>query len=390
MWIFLQIIFWFSGFAIAYSYFFYPLLLTISAKGKIFYPPDFQAENAPTLAVLMAAYNEESVIAQKIHAIFHTQYPLAKLEVWVGNDASNDKTAEIITELQRLYPQLYLVNFGGRTGKPQIINQLVEKTQAEILVLTDANIIFEPETLPFLIRHFQTPNMGFVAANIKSRNLQASGISTQEDAYVQREIRIKHQQMLISQLLIAPFGACYALPKALYTPVPAQFNVDDFYISMHILAKGYHAVQELAACGWEDISNQIAEEFRRKVRISKGNFQNLATFRTWAFRPFHRLGFHFISHKVLRWATPFLMLNILLYNALLCYYSSFYQVIFALQICVYLLPFLDSLLKRVNIHSLFLRFVTYFINMNIALLQGFGLYLKGVNTNIWEPTKRNQ
>ena len=347
-------------------------------------------ENLPEVAVLVAAYNEEWVIEEKIRSVLQGNYPAEKLSLWIGNDASKDKTAEIVANLQKEFPNLHLVNFAGRTGKPQIINQLVEKVGSEIIVPTDANIMFEKECLLRLIQPFAEEKTGFVAANISSKKIQKEGISLQEDAYVKREILIKYQQSLLSQVVIAPFGACYALRKKLYVPVPLHYNVDDFFVAMKIMEQKYWGLQSLDAMCYEDISQQISEEFRRKSRISKGNFQNLATFKHLLLAPFSGLSFHFISHKVIRWLTPILMIFIFISNFALAFSSDFYGILFAGQILVYLIPIFDFLLKKIHIHLKLFRFVAYFLSMNVALLVGLWEYLKGVDNNIWEPTKRNQ
>jgi len=388
--LFWSLIFWLFIFLVGYSYVLYPLLLAYFSRNLSPKNTQITPENLPEVAVLVAAYNEEAVIEEKIRSVLSGNYPREKLSLWIGNDASTDKTAAIIVRLQHEFSNLYLINFAGRTGKPQIINQLVENVKSEIIIPTDANIIFEQETILRLIQPFAEEKTGFVAANISSKKIQKEGISLQEDAYVKREIYIKYQQSVLSKVVIAPFGACYALRKKLYVPVPLNYNVDDFFVAMKIMEQKYWGWQSLDAMCYEDISQQISEEFRRKSRISKGNFQNLATFKHLFFFPFSALSFHFISHKVIRWLTPILMFFIFVSNFALAMSSNFYQILLLGQILVYFIPLLDLLLKKIHIHLKVFRFISYFLSMNVALLMGLWEYLKGVESNIWEPTKRNQ
>jgi len=368
----------------------YPILLKWWAKNRAFHDECFgQTDSLPKVSVLLAAYNEAAIIEEKLRSIFSGGYPLDRLEVLVGDDASKDDTAAIIRRLQQEYPQLHLVGMAGRTGKPQIINQLVPLAKGEILLLTDANIIFSHDTIYTLVKHFKDPKVGFTAANILSRSVQDQGISVQEDAYVAREIRMKHAQSKIWGIVIAPFGACYALRTELYEQVPKRFNVDDFFISMKILGKGYEGHQSLEAVCYEDISNKVSEEFRRKTRISKGNFQNLMAFWQLLWPPYKGLGFSFLSHKVIRWLGPFIILMSFVSAVLLALHSPFYQAIFGLQLLSLLIAWLDPLLERKGVHIRLFRFISYFYSMNLALLMGFWEFLKGVDSNIWEPTERS-
>ena len=131
-------------------------------------------------------------------------------------------------------------------------------------------------------------------------------------------------------------------------------------------------------------------EFRRKIRISSGNFQNLRTFCRLLWPPFSGLSFSFMSHKVLRWLGPFFLLLLLLAGFMLSRESQFYRVLLLAQGILLAVPFLDLLLRKIGIHIVFLRFITYFYSMNLALLLGFFKFLTRRETNVWKPTKRTR
>jgi len=187
---------------------------------------------------------------------------------------------------------------------------------------------------------------------------------------------------------MGPFGGCYALRKNYYSQIPPNFLVDDFFINMKVLEKGGKCINEKNARVYEDVSNDLNEEFRRKVRIATGNFQNLFTFFPLLFK-FNNISFCFFSHKVLRWLGPIFII-ISLITSFVLKSIAFYNWIFVAQIGFYLIPFLDMLLKKLNIHILLLRFITHLLAMNLALFIGMWKYFKGVRTSIWEPTKRHQ
>ncbi len=171
-------------------------------------------------------------------------------------------------------------------------------------------------------------------------------------------------------------------------PVPKGFLVDDFFLFLQVLNKGFQTVFANNAIARIEISGDSAIEFKRKIRISVGNFQNLFYF-TKFLNPFaNKYAFIYWSHKVLRWLTPFFMLIVLITNVLLANYNYYFEILLYLQLIGYLSLPLDYLLSKVNIKIDVLRFVSHFILMNIALLLGFFKFLKGNSSGVWN-TKNN-
>jgi hypothetical protein len=189
--------------------------------------------------------------------------------------------------------------------------------------------------------------------------------------------------------MMGPFGGCYAIRREDYSQVPSNALVDDFYINMKIFEKGKLAVNNLDAKVYEDVSNNLKDEFTRKIRIATGSFQNLKWFGHLLWPMNSGIAFTFLSHKVLRWIGPFFILFAFISNLFLLK-TPFYQLALLLQIIALLLPLLDYLLRKMNIHNSILRFITHFYSMNMALFIGFFRFLKGVDSGIWKVTKRNQ
>lgn len=377
--------------AILHSYVFFPVILEVLARNKqqnqqVFAP---HATDLPAVSIILAVYNEEAVIEEKLRSTFATSYPLNKIEFLIGSDASTDATDELIKNWQAKYPQLKLQRFAGRTGKAGIVNQLSEQATHDFFILTDANVFFEEDTIYQLVKHFKHPDIAQVGANILNPSFKKEGISFQEKAYLSRENTIKYQEGLVWGTMIGAFGGCYAIRRTHFTQVPPTFLMEDFYISMQVLQQGGKAINELQAICYEDVSNKITEEFRRKVRISAGNFQNLQHYRALLFR-FNGLAFCFWSHKVLRWYGPFFLLLSLFSNLILALNSNFYAALLLIQISLIGIPFLDTLLKKLGIHAKVFRFITHFYLMNIALLAGWFRYKKGIKVSVWTPTQRNQ
>ncbi len=392
-----QVIFWFCAACMFHSYVLYPLLLAVLARGKQQNQQVYQNSDAglPHLYIVFAAYNEERILRQKLESIFNTTYPANRFQVIVGSDNSTDGTNAILTEFAAQHAQLSWTNFPGRTGKSGIVNQLVagiEKQQqpgaAAAYVFTDANVIFTPATLLELAKHFKNPAIGQVGANILNRGMQADGISVQEEAYIQRENRIKYNEGLIWGTMMGAFGACYAMRCSLWSPIPPAFLMEDFYLSLHVLKTGSKAIFELKAVCYEDVSNEVQEEYKRKTRIQAGNWQNLGVYWPLLLRP-GALSFSFFSHKVLRWFGPVFIGAAYFSNLALIGYSPFYLTTFVMQNLFLISPVLDGLLNAAGIHNRLLRFVAYFCSMNMALVSGFIMYARGISTSAWSPTKRN-
>jgi cellulose synthase/poly-beta-1,6-N-acetylglucosamine synthase-like glycosyltransferase len=387
-----QIIFWISLLCLLHTYVFYPLILDILAKGKkqnqMRYEPE--DENLPAVSILLAAYNEERVIEQKIQSTFRTSYPLDKIEFLIGSDASTDNTDAIVRRYQQEFPNLRLITFPGRTGKAGIVNTLAGQAANTVFILTDANVFFKEDTIYELVKHYKNPKVALVGGNIINKRFKKDGISVQEKSYLSRENKIKYQEGVLWGSMIGAFGGCYSMRASYYAPVPPRFFMDDFYITMHVLEKRGWALNELKALCYEDVSNKVSEEFRRKVRISIGNFQNFMRYKHLLLPLLSGRAFAFLSHKVLRWLGPFFIILLLISSFFLAQQTNFFLLVLAGQVLLILVPVMDWLLRKIHVHLLILRFISHFYLMNLALLVGFFKFIKGVESNIWKPTQRFQ
>lgn len=379
-----------SYFLIFHSYVLFPIVLKIFAFNKKQNSNTYNlTDDLPNVAILLAVYNEEQVIEEKIRSTFETNYPLNKIKFFIGSDASTDRTNEIVLKFADQFP-IHLEIFPGRTGKSGIINRLAEIASEEIYILTDANVFFNSDTIYQLVKHYKNQEIAQVGGNIINPIHKSDGISFQEKSYLSRENNIKFQEGIIWGSMIGAFGGCYSIRASYYLPVPKNFLMDDFYISMSVLENKKKAINELDAQCTEDVSNKIEEEFRRKVRISAGNFQNLNKYKGLLWPPFTGISFCFLSHKVLRWYGPVLLLIAFVCSIALCFSSNYYCYFVLLQILLFSTPIIDKALKSIGVNIKLLRFATHFVLMNGALLKGLIWYLQGVESNVWKPTQRNQ
>ncbi len=372
-----------SFLGIAQTYILYPLSLFLFGKNRQVKPALYTNFD---IAVVIAAYNEENVIEKKIQSVLATSYPLDKLVIYVGSDASTDRTNEIVANFATQYPNVQLKIFQGRTGKAGIINSIIEQCKEELLILTDANVFFTPSTIPNLVRHFSEKETHQVCANILKISDRNENIQALEKGYLLVENQIKLRESASWGLVMGAEGGCYAIRRTAYTPIPPNFFMDDFFVTMSVIAnKGRVIFDEEAIC-YEDLPTESTEEFKRKIRISIGNFQNLVAFKKLLWPFWSAIAYSFISHKILRWLTPFFLILLFLVSFLLSFDSFFFQVLALVQCVLFLCPLAIPYLKWMKPAL----FVAHFYNMNLALLIGFFRYLKGVKSSVWQPTPRSK
>jgi cellulose synthase/poly-beta-1,6-N-acetylglucosamine synthase-like glycosyltransferase len=381
----IEILFWIAASLILHTYVAYPLLLFVLDKFIKAKPAFPDIEFKPSVSVLMAVHNEERVLKEKLKALFESDYPV---EVIVGSDASTDNTNTILAEMKGIHPSLTVIEYPERLGKPGIINRLSEISKGQILIITDANVIPEKNSIRQLVSNFSDKSIGLTDSRLVNRGMKKDGISVPEVVYINIESKLKNIEGRLWGTMMGPFGGFYALRKSCYEPNPGNILADDFRICMNVIGKGEKAISDPKAIVYEDVSNNLMDEFRRKARISAGNFQNLKQFAGLLLKPFSIWSFCFVSHKVIRWITPLLWMFLMLFNILLVSSSFFYLLLFILQVIFIILPAFDIILKKFNIHLVPLRFFTHLCFMNLALLVGFIRFIGGINSGIWTPTKR--
>ncbi len=379
--------------ALLHAYVVYPALMRILAKGRMPYHSNSKNDR-PRVWILMSAFNEERIIEKKLESFDKLTYPESKLELWIGSDASSDRTDEIIKDFPN--SQIRFFRYEDRAGKANVLNRLKAELKSnpnydesrDIMVMTDANVLFSEDLIENLVAPFQDDSIGQVGAVIKNYGEDRRGISYQEKFYIGSENQLKINEGKAWATMMGAFGACYAIRAKLIPALRTNFLMEDFYISMNVFDKGYKAVMAEDAICFEDLPSEVSEEFKRKTRISAGNFQNLSVYYHLLWPP-GRLSFSFLSHKVLRWLGP-IWLSFILAGLILGYsIHGFWLPVLMIYLLLLLSPLLDRIARKMGLHSVLLRYPAYFVEMNLALANGFIKYIKGVRTNAWQPTKRN-
>ena len=394
---FLAVVFWVSAAGVLYTYFGYPLLLGWIA-GLHQWRSDWRfvsssgsrraAQRTPTalprVAVIVAAFNEEKDIGARVRNLLAQDYPADRLRIFIGSDGSSDRTAEIVREIG--HPAVHLADFTQNRGKASVLNDLVALADEDILVLTDANTVFQDDAVRTLVRHFDAPDVGCVCGELRLVRAGDTG-DNQDHVYWRYERMLKYHESRIGGLLGAN-GGVYALRRADYVALPPTTIVDDFWVSMQVVEHGLRCVYDPEAIAVETVPENISDEFGRRVRIGIGNYQSLVRF-AGLLNPGRgvAVAFTFLSHKVLRWLAPHMMILALASSAILAT-RPFYGGVLAAQLVFYALSWLGWRLARTGSAPKALRLPLFFTSMNLGLLVGFYRFTKGTGSGAWTRTAR--
>lgn len=342
-------------------------------------------KHKPGLALVCAAYNEETVIQKKLENILNL-WDEGITEVWIGSDCSTDSTNNILEHWCNTHQQFHAVFYNQRQGKINIINDLVKRCQAPLILITDANIILPQNTVHRLIVSQVTHQSDLIGVSVHRKNTTAQvGIAAEEYRYMNFENTIKSWEFRCFGIFMGAEGSCLLIQKTAFTPVPSHFKVDDFFITMQMIRQAKRLRYENHIHVLEDNPGDVKGEFMRKSRIANGNFQNLIYFRDLFFNPFRITAYMFWLHKGIRWTGP-IWLFLLLVGTVLKISALHMQILCIVQ-CSFISTAVLSYYKPISIPVI--RSVAHFYLMNAAMVKGCIAFLKQDSKSYWNPIKRH-
>ncbi|MEG1649809.1 MAG: glycosyltransferase family 2 protein, partial [Rikenellaceae bacterium] len=386
-----EIIFWIFIFIVFYTYIGYGMLLyflvkikeLVKGKHMLSLPNDL-----PEVTLLIAAYNEQDIIAAKMNNTLSLDYPPTRLKiVWV-TDGSNDKTCELLSA----YKDVEVLFEPTRMGKSAALNRAMNFIHTPIVVFTDANTMICSEAIKEIVTQFTDPKVGCVAGEKRVAQLSMQDATAGEGIYWKYESTLKDLDYRLYSAVGAA-GELFAIRTSLFVQLPNDTLLDDFVMSMKIAQKGYKISYCSRAYALENASADISEESKRKIRISAGGIQSVV--RLYPLLNIFRYGilsFQYISHRVLRWSiTPllvFLLLPLNIYLAIKLGFTSLYGVVLLFQGLFYLLGICGYILNRRKIKNKLMFIPYYFLFMNLSVLRGV-LYLQShKGSGVWEKAQR--
>ena len=386
----MKLTFWVSLFLIFYTYLGYGIVLFFMIKIKRIFKGKPQLpsyDNLPSLTVIVAAYNEQDFIEQKIKNTLSLEYPADKIEYIFVTDGSSDNTPEIVGK----YPQIKLLHSHERRGKIAAMHRTMHEVTTEIVVFTDANTFLNHKALMNIARHYSDPRVGAVSGEKRVQIDETADATAGEGMYWKYESKLKTWDSEMYSVVGAA-GELFSIKTNIYQAVPPNAIIDDFMISMLIAKKGYRIIYEPEAYASENTSENVKEELKRKIRIAAGGLQSIIWLKDLLLPiEYPLLSFQYISHRVLRWTiTPFLMIAAFILNCLLAFSTPalLYFIILFAQVSFYGMSLLGWYFesRQVKVKLLFIPF--YFCMMNYAVIAGIFRYLRGNQSVIWEKAVR--
>jgi cellulose synthase/poly-beta-1,6-N-acetylglucosamine synthase-like glycosyltransferase len=378
------ILFWLLAALAVYPYVIYPVLVTALswAFGRNNSLPSADDDALPSVSILIVAHNEEKFIRSRLENALATRYPSDKLEIVIASDGSTDATVRIVEEFAAA--GVKCLDFTERRGKTAALRAAAEEVRGDVVILSDANSFFRQGAVKAMASWFLKPSVGVVCGRLvladDKNNKNCDGL------YWRIETWLKQCESRLGALL-GTNGAIYAIRRELLRHLPSGAIVDDFELPLTAkLHTGCDLVFESSAVADEETAPGIANEFGRRARIGAGAFQSLERLypllnpaRGW-------ISLTFISHKVLRWMGPFVLVGVAAANVALLD-QPFYVALMWLQSAFYIFA-LIGLLMPVGAWPKFARLPTLFVTVNLALLCGFYRWLFGRGSAVWEPTRR--
>jgi len=378
----IEALFWLSAACVVYVYAGYPLLL-VALRRVLGVRRVAQAPADAPVTLIVSAFNEEAVIAEKLRNCAELDYPRDRLQVLVVSDASDDRTDAIVASFAS--QGVELLRMTERGGKTLGLNAAMQRARGEYIVFSDANALYAPDALAKLLRNFADPAVGAVIgeslyADIKGQAEQSEGL------YWKYETGIKRLESQIGSV-VGGDGAIYAIRKALFVPMRAD-ALSDFVNPLQIVRSGYRCIYEPEARSYERAAGDFSKEFRRKVRIVNRAWRALQTLRG-LLNPF-RYGLfavELISHKLLRWLVPLFLVVLFALSIMLAGRNLIYTAALALQILFYALALAGHGLRR---HSGFPRLFAvpfYFCLVNVASALGIIEAYRGKTYTTWTTAR---
>ena len=388
-----EAVFWLMVAFILYAYIGYPVVLFVLSSfvqakrdlGFILGRKERRQANKPfeppAVTFGFAAYNEEDVIESKLQNVLAMDYPPGKLEVIVASDGSDDQTEAIVARYAG--SGVRLLADGERLGKAARINQIVAEAANPIVVLSDANTMFEPDAVGKIARHFDDEEVGAVSGEV--RLLGPDGRLESESLYWRYEVMLKFMENKLN-LIVGANGPIYAVRKDVYEPIADKTIVDDFVIPMLIRSKGSRVVYDPEAVAHEETTGSLGAEFIRRRRIGAGNWQAAGMLQRMLNPLSGRIAFSFWSHKIFRWLVPVAMIVALAANLLLLN-DPVFKVFLGLQMAFYAAAGLGQIVGGKGVIGGTCYIPRVLVSMNLGLLLGLIRYFTGSQQVTWERSR---
>jgi len=370
----LEIVFWASLGLIVWTHFGYPLATGLLARLRP--RPVAKARVEPSVVLVVAAHNEDTVIRRRIENLLALDYPPEKLEIVVASDGSSDRTNEIVSEIAAREPRVQLLAC-ERGGKTLAQNRAVRETESELLAFTDANTEWAPDALRKLVANFADEDVAYVSGKLQ---LTASDGTNREGLYWRYELWLRSNESKLGSIT-AGNGAIYAVRRSDYLE-DASITGHDFGLPFRMVQRGRRAVFEPGAVAMEKESRDLEDEFGRKVRMITSALRHVYT-GSMLHRVHPIYALELFSHRLLRYETGAIHIVLLGTNAALVGQGLVYQIALGLQLAWLLLAAFGRL--RIRIPGAGIAY--YYLLVTVATLIGNYRFIRSGTPTMWEKAE---
>jgi cellulose synthase/poly-beta-1,6-N-acetylglucosamine synthase-like glycosyltransferase len=341
-----------------------------------------------SITILVPAYNEADVIADKIRNVAALDYPADRLKLIIACDGCKDDTAAIARavaqEPENCELNIEILDFEKNQGKVAILNHVIKQLDTDIVALSDASALISMDGLQIANQHFSNADVAVVAATYRLLNPGSAG----ENAYWKYQIEVKQGEAAMGSP-IGVHGALYFFSRPLFKALKPDTINDDFILPMQMVAAGYAAVYDANIIALELEHADLGMDQRRRVRIAAGNMQQLLRLPALLSPRQRGTAFAFLSGKALRTLMPFIILAQLLLCAILAHESVYFLFLFLAEVSAITLARLSLFLpEKLLSKSRFTRpinLIFYLINGYFSSLIGITRYLLGLERGCWKP-----
>ncbi|MEM1069349.1 MAG: glycosyltransferase [Planctomycetota bacterium] len=387
----LMLFFWASLLGVIYTYAGYPLLVCVMAywqrrnatdQGALVPDHHMTHEALPLVTVLIAAHNAEDHIADRIENILQCDYPFERLQILVASDGSTDETVQVVKRMQ--LPNTRTIAYRHRRGKVATLTSAIAYIDSEVVVFTDASNRFDSQALYRLANHFRDPTVGLVTGKVSMVDEHGRPA---ESLYWRSEMKVRQSEAELG-IMLGASGAIYAVRRSMFVHPKRPIINDDLVIPMLVhLNHGCRFVFDETARAYVTNMGGIRTEFNRRCRIGSGAFQCLPVLKDLLLWRHRRHAFAFASHKLMRWACPFLLIALFFSNFALMAAEG-YEAFLWIQIAAYSLAVAGLFAPPRGLIPRIARTASSFLFMNVALLVGFIQFAFDPRNVTWSPTPR--
>lgn len=356
---------------VAYTWAGYPALLwvlkRVHARGIR------RANCEPNVSIIVAVHNEENLIAAKLHDCLALQYPRDYLEILVASDGSTDATEAIVQEFATRDPRVRLIRSEGRVGKSGAQNLAAHQAKSEILLFTDADTRWCANLLKPIAENFADPRVGLVAAVVHFGEPE-DAVSKGQGSYWTYELFLRQLESDIGILATAS-GAAFAVRRSLFRPMVPRYG-DDCVIPLDVRLQGFRVVQESSALVFDQMPHTTEGELRTRTRMTMRNWTGTLNYRQ-LLNPlrFPGTAWGLVSHKLLRWLTPFFLAELFLVNTLLAVQGHL-VIFWTIQAIFYVSAMVGWRLSRVQKSESVFGYPFAFCLANIGFFLGIVMSLR--------------